>query len=623
MQFKLPFWWLVLAPLLLAALLSTMQLDDNAFNRDEFKSLYSAGMYSSGPDTLLEVWQHVEQTRPNQTQGWSKLLFVWGRLLGWHEPAIRSLPHFVGLLTLAWLYRAGKALFSPQAALLAVLLMSASVFFLAYMAIARVFTLVALFTTIILWSYWRLMLATRPARDTMLAVLLAASVGLLYSHYFAALLLPALGIFHLLFVSKGRRWWQVTMTLALALLIALLQAPGFISGFSLSDENKKLASKAMTVADIPGQLLYNLSNYLVILQKPVGTMSVMALLVLLLLFSRRRLSFVKPASTAWLLTFVTATTFLFIIAANEVVRVMAQDRIRYVMALLPPIALLAGYNLRKYLRSFPRTGAGFLVLWLLLGPSLVLNETGFHAFRNRTTFHHVQRLLQERVTVGDLVVIQDTLSDPEVLYLHKFYIPLSDNSWDTVFWDGEGPLRDAVPAHSAWFNIWLIDRADEPNLAFTTANAPGLQLCERLDDLAGFTLERHAKISSGCEPVPFRLAFDKNIHLTGSEFSLVKNVLRLEAGLLSADDYLLSHYTLALHVIDPRTGERVAQGDVGVGPGSFVALGRDIDLSDLPAGNYELHAALYDWQTGERLTARDLQTGDAGDMFVLHRFRID
>ncbi len=623
MQSRLPFWWLALAPLLLAALLSSMQLDDNAFNDDEFKSLYSAGIYDSGPDTLQEVWQHVEQTRPNQTQGWSKLLFVWGRLVGWHEPATRSLPLLAGLLTLAWLYRVGKTLFSPQAALLAVLLMSASVFFLAYMAIARVFTLVALFTTMILWSYWRLLHVTRPAANAMLVVLFAASAGLLYSHYFAALLLPALMLFHLLFVNRGRRWRQVTMTFALALLIALLQAPGFLNGISLSGASSGLANSALTVAEIPGRLLYTLSNYLAVLPKPAGAIFVVALLAGLVLLTWRRLKAGKGAGTGWFLAFVAATTFLFIIAANEVVRVMEQKRIRYMMSLLPPIALLAGHGLRRYLHVFPRTGAGFLALWLLLGPALVLNETGFDTYRKQTSFHHVQRLLQERLTAGDLVVLEESLGDREVLYLHPLYIPLSDNSWDTVFWDGEGPLRDAVPAHSAWLNIWLIDRADEPNLAFTTANVPGRQLCERLDDLAGFTLERHAKISSGCEPVPFRLAFERDIQLTGSEFSLANDLLRLEAGLLSADDYLLSHYTLALHVIDPLTGERVAQGDVGVGPGSFVAIGRDIDLGDLPAGNYELHAALYDWQTGERLIARDLQTGDAGDMFVLHRFRID
>ena len=78
-----------------------------------------------------------------------------------------------------------------------------------------------------------------------------------------------------------------------------------------------------------------------------------------------------------------------------------------------------------------------------------------------------------------------------------------------------------------------------------------------------------------------------------------------------------------MHVIDALTGERVAQGDVGAGPGAFVPLRSEIDISMLPAGDYEVHLALYDWQTGARLPARDPETGAVSDMHSLYRFRIE
>ena len=37
----------------------------------------------------------------------------------------------------------------------------------------------------------------------------------------------------------------------------------------------------------------------------------------------------------------------------------------------------------------------------------------------------------------------------------------------------------------------------------------------------------------------------------------------------------------------------------------------------------KLRVALYDWQTGERLPARDLETDEVSDMHMLHRFRLD
>ena len=76
-----------------------------------------------------------------------------------------------------------------------------------------------------------------------------------------------------------------------------------------------------------------------------------------------------------------------------------------------------------------------------------------------------------------------------------------------------------------------------------------------------------------------------------------------------------------MHVFDQR-GLRVAQGDVGVGPGAIVPLRSEIDVSALPPGDYEVHVALYDWQTGARLSARDLETGADGDMHTLHHFRL-
>ena len=80
-----------LLPLLLAAALVTTQLDNKAFFGDESDSLYSAGFNNAGPRNLAEVWEFVADTRPNQAQGWSILLFIWGRLAGWSEPANRAL----------------------------------------------------------------------------------------------------------------------------------------------------------------------------------------------------------------------------------------------------------------------------------------------------------------------------------------------------------------------------------------------------------------------------------------------------------------------------------------------------------------------------------------------------
>ena len=102
---------------------------------------------------------------------------------------------------------------------------------------ARAFTLIALCSTLCIWSYWRLVLHQRPTGMGAPAGLLLGSIGLLYSHYFSALFMPALGLFHLLFVPKSRRWWRPILLIAVAALLAMPQLPGFLQGLDKTAGN--------------------------------------------------------------------------------------------------------------------------------------------------------------------------------------------------------------------------------------------------------------------------------------------------------------------------------------------------------------------------------------------------
>ena len=120
-----------------------------------------------------------------------------------------------------------------------------------------------------------------------------------------------------------------------------------------------------------------------------------------------------------------------------------------------------------------------------------------------------------------------------------------------------------------------------------------------------------------------RLQFESAATLFApDEPQLLDGRLRLRTGLRSEDKMFLDRHSLAIHIIDSRSGERVAQADTGVGPGSYVPLCREIDVSALPPGDYEVRVALYDWQTGERLSAHDLETDEVSDMHTLHHFRL-
>ena len=138
-------WLWALLPLLLAAGLIIPKMADDAFQFGEVASLRVAGALDSGPWSLANVWSSVAEISSEQALGWPMLLSVWGHSAGWSELIVRAMPFFAGMLTIAWVFRTGHDFFATSAGVIAALLLSASVFFLAYMIHARAFTLVTLF----------------------------------------------------------------------------------------------------------------------------------------------------------------------------------------------------------------------------------------------------------------------------------------------------------------------------------------------------------------------------------------------------------------------------------------------------------------------------------------------
>ena len=495
-----PFWWRALFPLLLASLFASMHLDALAFNRDEPDALFPAGIFASSPGTPGEVWSYTQENDPANAKGWTILLFVWGRLLGWSEPAIRSLPFLAGLLTLACLYRAGHDLLAPRAGLFASLLACASVFFLSYMLIARAFTLVALFATLALWSYWRLVIARRRAGPAALTVFTGACVGLLYAPWFAALFPAALFLFHFLFAPPDRRRWQVLLAMMASLVLALAQVPGFLGGLSRYAGSEFMREAAMDAARIPHTFLYFMSNFTLRLPDPAGASLLLLLLLALPGATLRRRREGRPVDARWLLTFMAGATFLLMVAANEVVNVMTGSRIRYMMSLFPVLALLAGEALRLVRAQSRLAVAGFLAFWLILGPTL-LNAGPLHYIdRHHSTFHLVQRRLQEHAGAGDLVVLDSALTTRgEVLYLRPHYILHTDQPWETVFRKRHDPLEWVAPAQSGDGNLWVVYQPDDREVDSPPFLAPGYTLCQRIEDLAGYTLLGFSATAAGCD----------------------------------------------------------------------------------------------------------------------------
>ena len=309
-----------------------------------------------------------------------------------------------------------------------------------------------------------------------------------------------------------------------------------------------------------------MTNGLLDLPPSLDTFLLISLPFSLALVTLLHLRGVIRVSSLWLLAFTSLSVLALMIAINALIQVLEVSRIRYLMPLWPLTALLVGAGLWRLARRYRRLVAVLLVLWLVLGAWLTVAtdfryELGFFVSGN---YHRMHRILQGRLPETDLIVF-DKFAAPtnrELFYFKMLGLPLEivSRHWDD-------PYKEVRTVHEAYPYMWFLYPSEDRTGYADLPQVLGRVLCERDLDEWGFTLERFALHSvENCPDKPVRLAFDSDIQLTAPEITVSDGLLRLDVHFRSEDSYLLSRYSLAVHVIEAQSGERVAQGDVGVGP---------------------------------------------------------
>jgi 4-amino-4-deoxy-L-arabinose transferase-like glycosyltransferase len=226
-------YWLMI-PILLFVCWASIQYFDEMLWYDEYWSYHFAfGNAQSAPDgdvitRLLDAgfWER-------HPPGYYLLLHVSGRLFGTSEPALRFLSLFAGLLTLAWVYRIGKSITgTPIGGLGGVITIGITTFFIHYTHDIRMYTVMMMCMSATLATYWELTTRARLMFGTRAIFFISLFWGM-FSLYAVALSYAFLGVYHILFASKKRRWLQ---TLVIMLISVALMA-GWI-GYYLINQSK-------------------------------------------------------------------------------------------------------------------------------------------------------------------------------------------------------------------------------------------------------------------------------------------------------------------------------------------------------------------------------------------------
>jgi Dolichyl-phosphate-mannose-protein mannosyltransferase len=583
--------WLVIV-LLVTTFLAARNLNSDGLWYDEWWSLYNSGaaMFSP-PLSPAEIWDRIATDDIIQPPGYPWALSAWGNLVGWTEYSGRLLSLLAGVLAVAIVYRIGASLTKkPLVGMCAALIMAGSAWHVYYMHEMRVYAVYVCCTALVLLLYIRVMNAPRPTALHYVSLALAVAL-LIYTHYYATLVLAALGMWHLVrFFERGRdrRWMWVLLACVIGGATLLPWLDVTLRAVNMIQASERVPQTLQAHLAVIGDMLYGFA----------GTQ--VALLLLLAYFS---FAF-KQARTLFALLAVIVVLSLF---ANQV---LSLNEIRYAMAVLPLMALIAGMGMVALIER--RVPLMLLVaLWFVSG-LFAANDYDYNRVMTRTfpqPFREMAWAVEPYLQADDLVINiagNDLVTVIQGQPFHHYFAELVAREEIVERIPYSSPEHYAARVAEAVGDAERVFTVQDPRYP-----SEEWALFEYLMQQDGFTQcatianQQDMRIVSfvrgGAQPTPAQ--FDDG---------------RISASLLGAQhvhngvmyawvDYTVAHdvptntYSTGLHVLDANSA-LITQADFALPQAGRTCRLIEIPMAGVPDGAYQLNVVVYDWRTGERLT---------------------
>ncbi len=607
------FWWVILL-LLVVSWLGISGLNKDAMWYDEIYSYIYAGGQQYGPISAGDVISRVAEQLQHEKNppGYYFLLHFWLTAAGSSAEAGRLFSVLFGVLSVALTYRLGRdfaaSVHIPAAELVglgAAVAVGASAYYIYYLHELRVYTLIVACSAFEVWAYLRLIQAGKTRSWALRIGFVVVSAASFYLHYQLFFVMGVIGLYHLVMVRKNRQWWDVSLLLV---VVGVLYLPWVAAVIHFSEGAKINAVVGMSLDKAVPALLLTFSNNSV------------ALLAVLVIFAVYR--------NAWSLRFI-----LFMTAAGVIITLSVNvfypfiNQIRYIIFLWPLLAVLVGLGVER----LSRLGVSPLVIlsiWVLAA-LWTIGSGDFSGYLNGIipSWREFRTVLKEHAEAGDMVAYHAGNYDwIRSLELDHYLYGLPIKHQMTEYISGK-PENDDYFNHAKAFvdqsqNIWLaISHVDPPNFRLgefqrALASEQFVECYTALDDIS-VTLKLYTRLIN---PADMPLQFGDGIHMQMVEKAGVSQSGQVTVVLGSTKSESVSNdlYSVALHVEDA-AGQLVAQADYGL-PNAQKAC-HEITLN-VPQGAYTLRAAVYNWQTGERLTGVDAATGERADRLQVATFTV-
>ena len=617
---------LMVAVLLCGYALGALRLNADILWLDELYSLSNMGVFET-PYDLTEVVDSLTEHSPNHVPLYFFLGARWAGLVGWSQLSMRFLSLFIGLLLIAWTYRFAADLLDRKTAATAALLLTTSGFVLMYFHEIRMYSLLLLLTVMHAWLYWRLTSAASARRWQWLCFILTA-VALLYTHVFSLFFFVGLGLSHLLYLSRIRRWRRIVATWALSALAFLPYLPHYLRGALAERTIPALEDSALSALQLARELGNIVVNGIEVLWLPIVLLAVLAIW-------KRRLPLVMQILLVW------SGIILSLMLFNEFFPLIDRLRFRFFLLSMPFFAILCAYLLYTP-RRWEFVLLPFLLVWFAGG--LHIHGLGDSwAYSGRTSIfvdipplHRHADALQSKTRELDKALgfsqakwVDWTLRHGKSIADYYYGVMLNrDHAF--VIADGSAShsledLDNLIDDHP--YLVLVYNPTEKPLLFGEVIAALEAEYsdCGLLVDTNDLIAQRFVYNTLACDREYEPIHYENGIRIIDkfADFDSNRQTVRVVTGWEVADESQLEEYNVSIQILTPDWRSVGQYGDEHLNNNVLKWYVAEMSTDGLPPGDYRAVVILYDRYSNAKAAGTDLTTGEVGEILPILHFSIE
>jgi hypothetical protein len=614
-------WFWMIGVLLMTTLLGAQGLNADIIWSDELTSIGHAGGLT-GPFSITQIIQSISEYSPKHAPLFFGILSGWGNIVGWHHVVLRSLSLFFGLLTIAWIYRIGKDFVNIRAGVWSAAFLGLNVFWIEYYHEIRMYSLQLAIIMMMLWHYLHLSDLQRHSRWYHWGGLIFSAVASLYTQPFSIFVHVAIGIYHLLFVAKKRRWFAITFAF---LLSGILYLPWFPVTYLGLNTKFDTATTAMTLEQAVTVFIRLFSN---------GNILICLFPLVVSIGQLRHQAFRRQTKAVWLLVIFVIGLLLVV---NEYVGLIPMRRARYFFVSwgLWSVIMGIGFAFIRY------QWLAILLFIVFVASGFSLRETSdYERFIGNTWITNFYPPLQDYVyELTDKIHPHDhVLGFSGIDYINnnrKHGKSVADYYMETLLhrsgtfiptmWDYD--FEEDIPKRLGNNPYILFTYNPQIIPDFFDSVLEIIQYdyiaCEVIIDQADFYAQRYVLNSLGCNREYASIDYDNGVTIVDkyAEYDPTTNTVRILTGWEVADEQLLYEYNVSIQIVTD-DWQNAGQTDRHLHDDLLKWYVAELPTEGLPAGDYRVIVIVYHRDTGEKVTGTDLITGETGNILPLLTFTL-